>query len=43
MGNNQYKVQSDAQAMFDRYQRDVLPKVSRTVLGNLTQTSILEK
>jgi len=43
MGNNHYKVQSDAQAMFDRYQRDVLPKVSRTVLGNLTHTSILEK
>ncbi|CAF1622622.1 unnamed protein product, partial [Adineta ricciae] len=43
VGNNTYQVQSDAQAMFDRHQRDLLPKVSRNVLGNMTQTSILEK
>jgi hypothetical protein len=43
MGNNTYKVQSDAQAMFDRHQRDLLPKVSKNIIGNITHTSILEK
>ncbi|CAF2141597.1 unnamed protein product [Rotaria magnacalcarata] len=43
MGNNIYKVQSDAQAMFDRHQRDLLPKVSRNIIGNMTHTSMLEK
>ncbi|CAF4543451.1 unnamed protein product, partial [Rotaria sp. Silwood2] len=43
MGNNTYRVQSDAQAMFDRYQRDLLPKVSKNIIGNITHTSILEK
>ncbi|CAF3932756.1 unnamed protein product [Adineta steineri] len=43
MGNNSYKVQSDAQAMFDRHQRDLLPKVSKNIIGNITHTSILEK
>jgi hypothetical protein len=43
MGNNIYKIQSDAQAMFDRHQRDLLPKVNKSILGNITHTSILEK
>jgi hypothetical protein len=43
MGDNTYKIQSDAQAMLDRYQRDLLPKVNKNVIGNMTQTSILEK
>ncbi|CAF3696728.1 unnamed protein product [Rotaria sordida] len=43
MGNNIYKVQSDAQAMFDRHQRDLLPRVSKNIIGNITHTSVLEK
>ncbi|CAF4592416.1 unnamed protein product [Rotaria sp. Silwood1] len=43
IGNNTYRIQSDAQAMFDRYQRDLLPKVSKNIIGNITHTSILEK
>ena len=29
--------------MFERHQRDLLPKVSKNVIGNMTHTSILEK
>lgn len=43
MGNNIYRVQSDAQAMYDRHQRDLLPRVSKSVIGNMTHTSLLEK
>lgn len=43
MGDNTYQVQSDAQAMFDRHQRDLLPKVNKSIIGNMTHTSTLEK